>query len=102
MVSLRRNLGDEGLVGGVRGVGKDRVLLQKDPILVARVVERVLRIHSAPPDPQIVHVGGGRRRDEAAQPFGRLEGFELIRWDPVRALCENANPVDKVPVLKVQ
>ena len=62
---LHAHILGEGIVLRVDAAGKDEVLPDQDAVAVAQVVEALLLVEPAAPDPQHVHVGRRRIADQA-------------------------------------
>ena len=70
------------------------VVPDEEPELVAEVVEAVLLVLSAAPEPDHVHVRRGRAFQEIAIALRRLAVLVGVAGNPVRALREDALAVD--------
>ncbi len=78
----------------VHAAGEDEILPDQDAIAVAQVVETILLVEPAAPDPQHVHMGRSRVPDQALQVGIADAGGERIGRDPVCTLDEDWDAVD--------
>ena len=90
---LLPHIREKGLVPRVHRAGEHEILPHHDARLVAEIVEEIVFVDAAAPDPQHVHVRRRRVPDEALVTLQFDTTGEGVERHPVRPLHEDRNPV---------
>ena len=83
--------------GRVDRTGVHEILPDQDALTVAKLIEIVVFVDAAAPDPEHVHIDVDRVLDRALVGFGSDAGQEAVAGDVVGALAENGFAVEQEP-----